>query len=89
MSDMLEDEVKNMDLKSVNDETDSKPLEDETDAKPLTDLIWGQKPKLATMPVHLDSDVYNMKHKERGTAIIFNNKVHIGNQIKCKNSANY
>jgi hypothetical protein len=28
------------------------------------------------MPVHMDSEVYNMSHPKRGKALIFNHEVH-------------
>jgi caspase-like apoptosis-related cysteine protease len=53
------------------DATDAHPRgRDESDARP--GLSAGTPSQVATMPVERDSDVYNMCHRRRGTALIFN-----------------
>jgi hypothetical protein len=49
-------------------------------------------PSAAVMPVGRDAFEYNMKHGERGKAIIFNNKVTklvLSNTISCHDSVNF
>lgn len=76
MEDNLDQDIEKKLVLEPSVEDGPTPHPDEADSKPFSDF-WtsGKQPPIAAMPIHRDSDVYNMKHKERGKAVIFNNKV--------------
>jgi hypothetical protein len=67
----MEGEIEKLTLSNEDQEDDSK---DDPDSKGFLDFS-DKKRSVGRMPIERDSEVYNMKHKERGKAIIFNHRV--------------